>query len=296
MRAAAEETADVVVVHCRRPLSFLAGLLAQLSRQGVRRIRKLVVMSQCGSPVPTSDLRLLAETVRVRTSRNVGRCDHAWLKYILDAYDTLAPLTVFIKDSWGTPSQSLFERLPPEELVRMALEQGFGCAYQAPEWHSAPTLRQFTMSGYLKSHDQSGSNQSRARFRAAIRPWGAWADLMGMSLWIKERPFLPVCYGGGFAATASAVRAVARPVWARMEQSLRRADNIEEGHYMERSWALLLYPRLAPHVWSHLRCVAEGATESGFPFAGALAMCSTAQAAACSASSGQRSIMNRTTG
>ena len=33
--------------------------------------------------------------------------------------------------------------------------------------------------------------------------------------------------------------------WSKIEALLSRGDNIQEGHYMERSWAMLLSPKLS---------------------------------------------------
>ena len=56
----------------------------------------------------------------------------------------------------------------------------------------------------------------------------------------------PVCYGGGFSALADGVRQLPLSAWEGLRDALVRGDNIEEGHYAERLWAVLLAPRLHP--------------------------------------------------
>ena len=51
---------------------------------------------------------------------------------------------------------------------------------------------------------------------------------------------VPVCYGGIFAASYSNIKRWPRSVYLNIEKILSRGDNIEEGHLMERSWAILL--------------------------------------------------------
>jgi hypothetical protein len=55
-----------------------------------------------------------------------------------------------------------------------------------------------------------------------------------------------VCYGGIFATTVSNIKRVDSSVWKAAEMALRRGDSIEEGHFMERSWAHLLATPLEP--------------------------------------------------
>lgn len=49
-----------------------------------------------------------------------------------------------------------------------------------------------------------------------------------------------VCYGGVFAASVSNIKKTKSSVWNTVENILSRGDNIQEGHYMERSWGMLL--------------------------------------------------------
>ena len=49
-----------------------------------------------------------------------------------------------------------------------------------------------------------------------------------------------VCYGGVFAASVSSIRKTKASVWQTSETILSRGDNIQEGHYMERTWGMLL--------------------------------------------------------
>ena len=56
-----------------------------------------------------------------------------------------------------------------------------------------------------------------------------------------------VCYGGYFAAsTANIFTRQSMETWKALEKSLERGDNIQEGHYAERSWARLLATPLKP--------------------------------------------------
>ena len=56
----------------------------------------------------------------------------------------------------------------------------------------------------------------------------------------------PAC----IAATATAVRRTPRSDWIALRDALTRGDNIEEGHFAERLWAVLLSPSPSKSVVS----------------------------------------------
>jgi len=70
-----------------------------------------------------------------------------------------------------------------------------------------------------------------------------------------------VCYGGIFAASYRNIMRVDESVWTGAEVALSRGDNIEEGHFMERSWGRLLATPLRPFqveaVSNHKRLIVQ---------------------------------------
>ena len=116
-------------------------------------------------------------------------------------------------------------------------------------------------------------------FQSALRPLGAWLkNVSGVVL--NARRLWPVCYGGNFAAARRNVQSQPQPVWAALRDSLARADNLEEGHYAERSWAGLLSPAALPDEQeSDLLTAAVGACRvAGTCLAGQLMGCDCARA------------------
>eukprot|EP00957_Ditylum_brightwellii_P154118 11728886-Ditylum_brightwellii.AAC.1 len=74
----------------------------------------------------------------------------------------------------------------------------------------------------------------------------AWWDDMGMHDVTMNVPFIPVCYGGVFAIQTSLISG--KKHWLeKIEHSLERKDNIEEGHFAERTWVALFSKPLVPN-------------------------------------------------
>ncbi len=57
---------------------------------------------------------------------------------------------------------------------------------------------------------------------------------------ISYPELVQVCYGGVFAASYLNIKMVDHSTWKRIEEALSRGNNVEEGHFMERSWGSLL--------------------------------------------------------
>ncbi|KAL1521322.1 hypothetical protein AB1Y20_020989 [Prymnesium parvum] len=87
-------------------------------------------------------------------------------------------------------------------------------------------------------------------FQSKTKPLAQWMNVSGIfprehlealtsqGLWY-------VCFGGAFAVQRSRIALWPVSTWRGLSDALSRADNLEEGHYAERTWGALLGPRLA---------------------------------------------------
>lgn len=126
------------------------------------------------------------------------------------------------------------------------------------DYHVSATLAEFELSSYAKTHDQRRGVRQKIGFAATHRPLRAWIASVGAELAARSgsnsssagapldfsrllaRQLAPVCYGGSFAAATSKIRSLPPTLWSVLRAALSRGDNIEESHFMERSWAALL--------------------------------------------------------
>jgi hypothetical protein len=60
-----------------------------------------------------------------------------------------------------------------------------------------------------------------------------WITDMNVSI---PRPLTSVCYGGVFAVSVKRLLEIEQPIWQNLRTSLSRGNNIQEGHFMERTW------------------------------------------------------------
>ncbi len=74
----------------------------------------------------------------------------------------------------------------------------------------------------------------------------------------NDVPLVQVCYGGVFAASVRNIKKTDMSIWEAVEKSLSRGNNIQEGHYAERSWGRLLSTPLEPFQIEALKENADG--------------------------------------
>lgn len=254
---------SVVVSYCHRPLSWLPTYLSDLEN-----VQTITIISKCGALVPSELLKRLkrvdiASQVRVEVFEwnNVGRCDHSFSQWIVDHYDyiyqkatkgkgiqELDPIVLFLKDNQlvHQPGHSC---LSVEDLIALAKADGFGCLLSAENgtsiFHDHHQLCQFSIKSYR------GYSES---FPSDFTNMAQWHDhvLHLSASGVYMDTIVPVCYGGNFAVRQRNIAKIPRDVWLQMKKSLERGDSIEEGHFAERSWALLLHDPITTEMKDYI--------------------------------------------
>jgi hypothetical protein len=139
-------------------------------------------------------------------------------------------------------------------LTIASSERGFACGikpsyvdagpsrYFVSAYHEYDTMKEFSMSSY--SRNIKGYAADTVDFRSSYNTLEEWANSMpGMP---APQEIVQVCYGGVFAAAVANIVKQEPALWSSITQSLSRGNNIQEGHFAERSWARLLSTPLLP--------------------------------------------------
>ena len=85
--------------------------------------------------------------------------------------------------------------------------------------------------------------RDEAPFLSSHTNLGGYLDALNITCYADPglaQDIVPVCYGGSFAASVENIYNIDIKTWKKIEDTLARGDSIEEGHFMERSWAALL--------------------------------------------------------
>lgn len=225
-----------VISHCRSDTRWVQRFL---NRSG--GLEHMHIVSKCGHR-PNWE----SPSVSHFTSPNVGRCDHTYAQWIVENARELHwnDVVFFMKDTHLVHQRdSTFQTF--EAMGRM-VGGGFVCATRPRRlsiFHNTSVLGRFIKTKYRGAVFHG---------RKSLREW--WT---AMHIDLPE-PFVPVCYGGHFAATGRQLQGVDMRVWKAILRSLERGDSIAEGHLAERSWAALLSPRLGCEFTGSLRSHAGG--------------------------------------
>jgi hypothetical protein len=239
----------VVVSHCRTDLDLLTALTGF-------NVVSIHVISKCGHPVRGAPLDATIEVLP-----NVGRCDHSYAHYITNVLDKKLQLgsqddngedaiVAFLKDNAGARNLHQPGRWNSfYDMIQVASSGvGFSCGIVPGRWtqkydryltsvyFELETLRNWQIVDYASRNKYDSDN---VPFESALANWDLFYKNLGAGPSL-EPEIVQVCFGGVFAVSVKNIKKRKMGVWKAAEQSLSRGDNIQEGHYMERTWAMLL--------------------------------------------------------
>ena len=247
-------TISLVVSHCDLSVDWI---WKKASQEGIK-FESVHVYSKCDKPVVGAP----AEATIIRLP-NVGRNDHSFAYHMnhMDYSDHSGDeIIFFMKDNSyrlvdKDPDYSKTLRRTMSALIDITSVNGFGCFEQLEQLLNIYPSYYFDVKALYNYYSKVGyvrtkrDLESKAPFNSEYELFEDWIDELDTSL---QRPFSPVCLGGMFSTTYSQIKK-RQLVWDKMEMMLSRGDNIEEGHFAERSWAGLLSKPLSPYAISQLK-------------------------------------------
>ena len=207
------------------------------------------VATKCGIEPDREALPAGAELVPFP---NVGGCDHTMAYWMSEVLPTLPrrgtpgeddEVVFFVKDTINHRVKTVEQDF--ETLLELALsDQGFGCLYvydlDSPWkfYQSTNKVRKFWAKKYVRESSREGVfEDDNVPVASPYANVGEWQDAMNIEM---PRPMVPACYGGIFMVKRSRIEQVPIQILKNITQSLSRGNNIEEGHFAERTWAALL--------------------------------------------------------
>ena len=251
----------VIVSHCMHSLDWLDTYLSQIE------VASISVYSKCGHNVTGEPKRS-----KVFLLDNVGRCDHTYAHWISHASAYFSSeshdIALFLKDDLDNTNihQKSDGWKSATELVRISSNLGFACGMKPSSfvngtfsvYHYTPSLLSFAKYFYVQNAKKYGHNREAVLNDTSFK--SKYASMKDWTVDVEAYDAIPhnltqVCYGGVFAARLDRILSKSHRMWLKIEQSLARSDNLEEGHFAERIWAPLLAVPLTPteqqRIWRH---------------------------------------------
>jgi len=243
LRATGVQHITLVVAHCKASLDWLENYTLQYAE-----IDRMIIVSKCGQDVVGAPS--FAKIVEL--PENVGRCDHSYAFLINLMMQTEHELLssdhilIFLKDNQDNSHFPHFTKTI-SNLVHGASGLGFACQATVIGWDT------FDLSAYASTEEllkaqfpyyerntrnlNYGNSTSIIAFKSRHKSLEDWLKFIGV---VNVPEVVQVCYGGNFAVRASNLKLHNLTLWGKLEASLSRGDSIEEGHFAERSWGMLI--------------------------------------------------------
>lgn len=172
---------------------------------------------------------------QVRPLPNVGRCDHTYLHHIIQNYDTLADVTLFVPGSCrGDPA-----KWQKASWVARHVQATGGSAFPDVAL-PAPVdeaLADFSLDQWQSSDPENArANPASKLLPCPERPFGAWYRANSLS------PVTGITFQGIFAVSREAVRQRPRDFYQGLIRYVDHHPDPEAGHYLERAWLAVFHP------------------------------------------------------
>ena len=268
----------IVISHCTKDLHWLSDYTRGFD------IASVHVITKCGVPVAGVPKHMNATTT-IEVLPNVGRCDHSYAHYITTILDEKIKISkangngnggddiekdsvvLFLKDDMSRENLHQGDFIKKtwndlESILRVSFsENGFSCgtvitkSSHRSAYHDLSRLFKFKMHVYKSNKKVYTDYGDEVPFEYNIMNLGSFMKILDPGL-LPE--LVQVCYGGVFAASLSNIRKTKSSTWETAEKILSRGDNIVEGHFMERSWGMLLSTHLQQFQIDGLRKCSNG--------------------------------------
>jgi hypothetical protein len=163
---------------------------------------------------------------------NVGRESETYLQHIIQRYDKLADLTIFVPGSLDSNSNKYNKAF--YILTNLVEASTFIGIYHSPSIRD--DLYDFTLDTWACRTRTNYTNKLKLK-PSTIRPFGKWNEY-----YFKDQKSHLAPYGGVFSVCKNDI--IQHPVtrYENLISQLQVCSNPEVGHYFERSWEDVFYP------------------------------------------------------
>jgi len=174
--------------------------------------------------------------VTVKTLPNVGREGHTYLHHIVENYDHLAPVTVFLPASANCSELRNFRA---HEIVQRVKDTGssvFLC--RTLDRTVQEYFADFEINSWVGlNKDNASTAQSTTDQSRIARPFNKWYAHFFEGINICE-----VSFNGIFAVSREHILQHSKEYYEALLSALSHSSNPEDGHYLERSWVAVFHP------------------------------------------------------
>lgn len=166
--------------------------------------------------------------------QNVGREGHTYLYYIIQNYDNLPSLVIFLPGS-----TDINFKLEKSKRMMNEIEKNKSAVIIANNHENVKNELYDFKIDYWKSTNENNSTLTKKHDLkpSEFRPFGKWFEHHFGDLKIQH-----VFYGGIFSVSKEDILQHPKSYYENLIKELNNDPNPEVGHYFERSWEAVFYP------------------------------------------------------
>lgn len=167
---------------------------------------------------------------------NVGRNDHTFLYHIIQNYDKLSKITVFLPGSTNIPYKLERAKKMLRSIIKSRYKTAYFYGFRTPsvknEFHG------FFMDRYAASDPQNYMKNSENIVKPCVlRPFSKW-----YSYFFSNFHATQYTYGGVFSADKRDIHNCSLEKYSQLIETVSTHSNPEAGHYIERCWGVVFHP------------------------------------------------------
>lgn len=189
-----------------------------------------VILYNKGSTIPEIKNNIKA----VIQLPNVGRCDHTYLYHIINNYDNLADITIFLPGSCLDSNKKKYTY----NVINFVNKNKTTCLHGKKISNVKKDLYNFKLDKWSCSNIENRLKNPETKLELCdVRPFGKWFECNFNDLVVEV-----ICYCGIFAVSKKHIIQHPKSHYENILKYLSTHSNPEAGHYVERAWGAIFYP------------------------------------------------------
>jgi hypothetical protein len=176
-----------------------------------------------------------ANVKRVVPLKNVGRESHTYLQHIIQNYNNLSDITIFLPGS-----NQIQHKMNKSLNLIQNMEKSGNATFIAHETHEniKSALYDLKMDTYQSTSSENKTANPESKLNESpIRPYGRWFESTFGEIVVSS-----ISYFGVFSVAKNDILQHPLGYYEKLEAQLSTSSNPEVGHYFERSWAAVFHP------------------------------------------------------
>jgi len=158
--------------------------------------------------------------------KNVGRCDHTYLYHIVNHYDKLTDIIIFLTGSVNLP-----HKMDKSKSMIEKIDETHKAIFLASPVDKS-SLYDFKLDEWMATSPENNSINNETQLELSrIRPFGEWFKSR-----FGDHELTHVSFGGILSVSKKDVLQHPKSYYENLLEELSHSSNPEVGHYVERSW------------------------------------------------------------